>query len=97
MLGVLMVCTVVPWHTADAQEGEDPAMTAALAQCPDAAQFVRTQQAARARAAAAQSATNATPSALELRAHLLAMERADQQVRGRHKKTKGPQNAGLSV
>ncbi|WP_146094380.1 hypothetical protein [Xanthomonas arboricola] len=72
-------------------------MTTALAQCPDAARFVRAQQADKARAEAAQSAANATPSAPELRARLMAMERADRQVRGRHKKTKGPQNAGLLV
>ncbi|PPU90825.1 hypothetical protein XpopCFBP1817_16300 [Xanthomonas populi] len=81
MLGVLMVCGVVPLHAAKAQEGEDPALTAGLVQCPDAAPFVRTQQQAKARAEAAQASAIAAPSVPELRACLLEMERVDQQVR----------------
>ncbi|NIJ75167.1 hypothetical protein FHT08_000215 [Xanthomonas campestris] len=87
MLCVLMVCAVVPRRVAEAQEGEDPVMTGDLSQCQDAAQFVRMPQAAKAGAEAVQAA------AIGMR-RLGALPNA---VAAHHRKTKGPQEAGLLV
>lgn len=81
VLGIWFVCMLATAHTTAASTQDDPAMAAALAKCPGAAAFVRTQEQAKADAATAPPAETAAPSEPALRARLLEMERLDQQVR----------------
>ncbi|MDL5367748.1 hypothetical protein QSH18_19240 [Xanthomonas sp. NCPPB 2654] len=81
LLGLLLCCALPLRAAGAAEEAEDPALSAALARCPGAAQFMRSHHDDAARAAAAAPAA-AAPTDLALRQRLLDMQRVDQQARG---------------